>query len=311
MLVSVIVPVYNVEKYLYKCLISLISQTYKDIEIICVNDGSTDNSLKILEEYAIKDNRVSVYTKENGGLSDARNFGLTKANGDYVIFVDSDDYIDTTTIEKCVDNANKYNSDIVVYDMKYIYDDREELASGGEFECTSFKENRNIIFINNSACNKFIKRELMNDVSFPKGLYYEDLATIPILLSKANKISKINEPLYFYIQRGNSIAHTINDKIFDIYKAINMIACYYKNHELDGEINELYIRHGLFLTTLRIKDNSNDIISYLKKNNDCLDRYYPDWRKISWFKEYSFKNNIIFKLLQKNKFDLVKKIYNK
>ena len=311
MLVSVIVPVYNVENYVSKCLESLINQTYNDIEIICVNDGSTDGSLGVLNAYSIRDNRVLAYTKENGGLSDARNYGLSKAHGKYVLFVDSDDYIDLTTVEKCIDKINLDDSEIVVFDMKYIYDTREEYASGGKFKCSCFKDNRNIIFINNSACNKFIKKELMNGVEFPKGLYYEDLATIPILLSKAKKISKIDEPLYFYIQRGSSIAHTISDKIFDIYKAIDLISKYYSNHELDKEIEKLYVNHGLLLTVLRIKDNSDDIITYLKKNNACLDQYFPRWRNIFWFNGYSIKNNLIFKLLQNNQFDLVRKAYHK
>ncbi len=311
MLVSIIVPVYNVEKYVSKCLESLINQTYENIEIICVNDGSKDSSLEIINKYALKDNRIIVYTKENGGLSDARNYGLTKAKGDFILFIDSDDFVDLTLIDKCVNKVKEDKSELVVFDMKYIYDDRQEYASGGEFTCSSFSKDRNIIFINNSACNKFIKRELMEGVSFPKGLYYEDLATIPILLSKAKKISKIDEALYFYVQRDASIAHTISDKIFDIYKAIDLISKYYSNHELDDEIGKLYIKHGLYLTVLRIKDNSSDIETYLKKNNECLDKYYPAWRKIAWFKDYSVKSNIIFKLLQNDKYDLVRKAFKK
>lgn len=311
--VSIVVPIYNVEDYLGDCLESLINQTYKDIEILCINDGSKDNSLNVALEYEKKDSRIKVFTKENGGLSDARNYGIPKTTGEYLLLVDSDDYIALDTVEKCLNKATCEDSDIVVFDMKYVYtfSNKEEFASGGDFTKTSFKENRDIIFINNSACNKMYKKELFDDVEFPKGMLYEDLATIPILLSKAKVISKLNEPLYYYVQRKDSIAHTIDDRVFDVYKAIKRVSDYYDDDSLENEINSLYIKHGLYLTTLRIKDNSDDIVSYFKKNNECLDLYYPRWRKIKCFYGYNIKCNLIFKLLQKNKFSLVKKIYKR
>lgn len=311
MKVSIIVPIYNVEKYLAECIESLIAQTYSNLEILLVNDGSPDNSNEVMERYAKKDNRIRCIYKENGGLSDARNTGLQYATGEYCLFIDSDDTIGLKTVELCVKSVEQYNSDIVAFDMKYIYPDHEEYASGGNFECSSFQSNRNLIFINNSACNKMFKTSLFEDIKFPKGLWYEDLATIPILLSKAKCVSKVNEPLYYYLQREGSIAHTINKKIFDIYKAINLIEKYYSNHELDNEIQQLYIQHGLYLTTLRIKDSSNEIEKYLKLNNQYLDQYYPKWRKINDFKGYSIKNKIIFKFLQKNLFKLVCLLYRK
>lgn len=311
MKVSIIVPIYNVEKYLAECIESLIKQTYSNIEILLVNDGSPDQSYKIMEQYAKRDCRIHCLYKENGGLSDARNYGLEHATGDYCLFVDSDDTIDWHTVELCVKNVEKYHSDIVVFDMKYIYPNHEETASGGNFECTSFSQNRNLVFINNSACNKLFKVSLFNDIKFPMGMWYEDLATVPILLSKANCVSKVDAPLYFYLQRTGSIAHTVNEKIFDIYNAIQKIEDYYKNHELENEIKKLYIHHGLYLTTLRIKDSSNEIEKYLKMNNQYLDQYIPAWRSVFNFKGYSIKNQIIFKLLQKNCFKLVKLLYRK
>lgn len=311
MKVSIIVPIYNVEKYLSACIESLVTQTYSEIEILLVNDGSKDNCHLIMEEYAKKDSRIVCLYKQNGGLSDARNYGLKYATGEFCMFVDSDDTIDSRTVELCVHSAKQYHSDIVVFDMKYIYPDREEFASGGNFECKSFKENRELIFINNSACNKMFRTSLFENVQFPKGMWYEDLATIPILISKAHKVSKVNEPLYFYLQREGSIAHTINEKIFDIYKAIHMIELYYSNHELDEEIKQLYIHHGLFLTTLRIKDSSNEIEKYLEMNIAYMDKYYPEWRSIKRFKGYSLKVQLIFTLLKKNCFKTVRRIYRK
>jgi glycosyltransferase involved in cell wall biosynthesis len=311
MLVSIIVPIYNVEKYLNKCIDSLIKQTYNKIEILLVNDGSKDNSNIIMEEYAKQDKRVKCFYKNNGGLSDARNYGLKNSNGEYVMFIDSDDYIALNAVELLVNSIKENSSEIAVCDMSYVYDDHQTYTSGGNFDTLSFNDNHEVIFINNSACNKLFKISLFDDIKFPTGLWYEDLACIPIVLSKAKKVSKINEALYFYVQRGDSIAHTISNKIFDIYQAIKMISDYYDNHQLDKEINKLYIEHGLFLTTLRIKDSGDEVIKYWEMNLEKLDQYYPAWRNIKKFDNYSFKQNIIFKLLQKNKLNLVYKIYNK
>lgn len=122
--ISIIVPVYNVERYLRKCLDSLINQTYKNIEIICVNDGSTDNSLDILNEYANKDKRIIVVNKKNGGISDARNVGISKVSGEYMMFVDSDDWVDLETCEKSLDAMNKYSVDVVLYSYVREFDNK-------------------------------------------------------------------------------------------------------------------------------------------------------------------------------------------
>ncbi len=122
--VSIIVPVYNVENYLNRCLDSLINQSFDDIEIICINDGSTDRSLEILKDYEKKDNRVKIINKENSGVSNCRNKGIKVSNGEYIVFVDSDDWIDIDTYEIMMDNIIKYNADIAVSNINYVYDDR-------------------------------------------------------------------------------------------------------------------------------------------------------------------------------------------
>ena len=121
--VSVIVPIYNVERYLDRCLTSIINQTYKNLEIILVNDGSTDNSREIAKGYTTLDNRVKLYDKQNGGLSDARNYGINKATGDYVLYVDSDDWLDITMINTMIEEVKKYNADVVQVDFYYAYED--------------------------------------------------------------------------------------------------------------------------------------------------------------------------------------------
>ena len=206
MKISVIVPVYNLEKYIRQCLESVLNQTYRDLEILAVNDGSKDSSKEILDAYALKDPRITVLDKPNGGLSDARNCGMDHMTGEYVVFIDSDDVIDPDMVGHLLEAAEKTGSDIAVSDMEYFYEDgRTGYSDGGQFTCTNVRETPGLIAINNSACNKLFRSELFLDVRFPKGLWYEDLATIPILLCKAGSVVKVNEALYRYRQRSGSI----------------------------------------------------------------------------------------------------------
>ncbi len=316
-LVSMIVPVYNVEKYLLKCVQSIQKQSYQNIEIILVNDGSKDNSLSICNDLAKYDDRIVVLDKPNGGLSDARNFGIQHAQGEWYSFIDSDDFIDEGMIESMLNAVVINDADIVVCDMEYLYDDgRLVLASGGEFECDSIPNNPALIRINNSACNKVFHRNLFDDVEFPLGKFYEDLATIPILLYKAKKIVKVDEAFYTYFQRSGSIAHTANRKIFDIYDAINTVIDYIKNkgneRKIIDELYHLYIVHGLDLTTLRIKDFDDKKIreSYLTENMRILKKIYPDYEKDKLYQNYSFKKKLIFRLMKMGRMKTVLRIYD-
>ncbi|MBE6107675.1 MAG: glycosyltransferase family 2 protein [Erysipelotrichaceae bacterium] len=311
MKVSIIVPIYNVEQYLAKCIESLIQQTYQNIEILLVNDGSKDNSEKIMQEYSDKDNRIVCLNKVNGGLSDARNYGLKHATGQYCLFIDSDDWLAEHAVEACVNKVNQTGAEVVAFDMIYVYPDRETFATGGNFDVLSFKENPEVVLINNSACNKMFKTALFENIEFPKGLWYEDLATIPIVLSKASSVAKVNDGLYYYLQRESSIAHTINSKVFDIYKAIRMVENAFENTSLSVQIPKLYVEHGLNLTTIRIKNDADDVIKYWKMNNQHLDEYFPSWRTYKSFEGYSMKSKLIFWLLQHDLFQIVKILYRR
>jgi len=311
MKVSIIVPIYNVEQYLAKCIESLIQQTYQNIEILLVNDGSKDNSEKIMQEYSDKDNRIVCLNKVNGGLSDARNYGLKHATGQYCLFIDSDDWLAEHAVEACVNKVNQTGAEVVAFDMIYVYPDRETFATGGNFDVLSFKENPEVVLINNSACNKMFKTALFENIEFPKGLWYEDLATIPIVLSKASSVAKVNDGLYYYLQRESSIAHTINSKVFDIYKAIRMVENAFENTSLSVQIPKLYVEHGLNLTTIRIINDADDVIKYWKMNNQHLDEYFPSWRTYKSFEGYSMKSKLIFWLLQHDLFQIVKILYRR
>ena len=311
--VSIIVPIYNVEKYLRKCLDSLVNQSYKDIEILCINDGSKDNSQTIVDEYTNKYQNVKSYIKENGGLSDARNYGIDKATGDYCMFVDSDDYIENDAIELLVNQATIDNADVVVCNLDYVYED----GSVKQNEVSSFKkgnpkENNDLIFIANSACDKLFSKRLFVDYRFPKGMWYEDLGSIPTILASANYISKVDKVLYHYFQRSGSIVHRIDERIFDIYKAIDKVkkeilsmSSYKDSKYIEEKFNDYYIIHGANLTTLRIADYKSKKIKYLNKNLEILESYYPSWYKNHLIKEMGFKKRIFFYLFKRKKFKLL------
>lgn len=311
---SLIVPIYNVERYLEKCLFSLVNQTLKDIEIILVNDGSTDSSLLIAQSFSNKYKNIKIIIQENGGLSSARNTGIKNANSEFLAFIDSDDYIDLTMIERMYNTAILQNADIVVCDMKYVFNDHESFSSGGSFISFRASEEPELIGINNSACNKLFKSNLFDDVYFPEGLWYEDLATIPILYIKANKVVKIDEVFYYYLQREDSIAHSLSPKIFHVYDAIEIIETYVNTHIFENKskyidvLHHMYMNHGLYLTTLRIisiSKSKQEIIEYLKLNLQKIEQNYPEWSDSIFNHLYNWKIRIIFLLYKLNLLNIV------
>ena len=230
--ISVIVPVYNVEKYIDKCLKSLTQQTLQDIEIIIVNDGSLDKSVEIIEKY-VKENptKIKYYEKKNGGLSSARNYGLEYATGKYIAFLDSDDYVDCNMYEEMYNLAKKENADMVECDFiweweygKKIFDKRREYKSKEEM----MKKPRVV------AWNKIYKRKIINKykIRFPEGLIYEDMEFFYKLLPHLNKISYINKYFVHYTQREDSITNKQTQKVEDIFKILDNIFDYYIDQKL-------------------------------------------------------------------------------
>ena len=217
--VSVIVPVYNVEKYLEKCLNSIVNQTYKNIEIILVNDGSTDNSLEIMKKFKQKDDRIILLEKENGGLSDARNYGLKKASGSYISFVDSDDFINEKMLEILVNNLIQYKADISMCQFKMFFYDTNKISYTTENNiiCYNKKEALKKLLnsdetIGNHAWNKLYKKELFDGVEYPKGKNFEDIGTTYKLFDKSKVIVYTDFMGYYYYQRENSITGNLNLK---------------------------------------------------------------------------------------------------
>ena len=230
--ISIIVPVYNVEKYIDKSLKSLVNQTLQDIEIIIVNDGTQDKSVDIIERY-VKENptKIKYYEKENGGLSSARNYGLEYATGEYIAFLDSDDYVEKSMYEEMYNLAKKENADMVECDFiweweygKKVYDKRREYKTKEEM----MKKPRVV------AWNKIYKREIIKKykIRFPEGLIYEDMEFFYKLLPHLNKISYINKYFVHYTQREDSITNKQTKKVEDIFKILDNIFDYYIEQSL-------------------------------------------------------------------------------
>ena len=211
MKVSVIVPAYNVENYLRKCMESLLNQTYRNIEILLIDDGSTDNTGAIADEYCIYD-VVHVYHKKNGGLSDARNYGLDKITGDYVTFVDSDDYVYEKYIEYMLDLVQGEKNQIVVIPSQN-YNDADEVSLDfdirTEFVSTEHAVKKMLLRngITHTACGKLYKADLWKNIRFPYAELYEDYHTIFDVFNKAENVAIGYSKMYFYYQRADSIMH--------------------------------------------------------------------------------------------------------
>ena len=237
-LISIIVPVYNVEKYLKKCVYSILNQSYKNLEVILVNDGSTDNSGKICDELSREDSRINVYHKDNGGLSDARNYGVAKANGEYVGFVDSDDYIDQYMYENLYKAIRKYNTQIAECGITRVYKnnklrphyDGEEysLVVDREGYLKEYLENRKVY---GAAVCKLLSIDLAKVLKFPDGKVYEDVFYTLELLKKVDKYTLISGNYYYYYIRGNSITtKTFSSRDMDYIEIIDKIGEYTLNN---------------------------------------------------------------------------------
>ena len=311
MKISIIIPIYQVKDYIKDCINSVLAQDYQDFECLLIDDGTKDNSIDIAEELIKEDSRFIIYHKENGGLSDARNYGLNKATGEYVFFLDSDDMIATNTLSSVVEVIDK-DSDIICFDMEYFYEDgRKEISKGGLLETASYPQNKELLYYNNSANNKFFRRLFLMDKNFIKGMWYEDLAVIPVWMALAKKVKYIPKPLYLYRQRAGSISHSADSRIFDIYKALANI-----QNELHIEANEiakLYLRDGFMMTTYRIKDFEDPAmrLSYYENNINHLESAFKDWYQYISLLHPSFKQKIIFFLLKKRQFKLVDRLFRR
>lgn len=294
---SIIVPIYNMEQYLHRCIDSLVNQTLEDIEIILINDGSKDGSQKIINQYTKKYNtKIRSYNNKNQGISKTRNFGIDKARGEYIAFIDSDDFVEVDMFEKMYRKAKRDNLDIVVCDYYNYYDQTKKTTIENiiSFENTSILNDLELIFkINPSPWNKIYKKSLILNFKyrFPENLKYEDFGYIPILLTEANKIGKIDKPLNYYLIRSNSETTTVDKRVYDIFKILDILFEYFKTKKIEHtkEVEYLFIYK---LTTYNIQQKYNKEKNvkkdFISKSFKYLDNKYPNWKNNKYFKKQKF-----------------------
>lgn len=287
--VSVIVPVYNVEKYLRDCLDSVVNQTLEDIEIICVNDGSTDNSLAILEDYAEKDSRIRIINQENKGLGGARNTGLYNANGEYISFIDSDDWIEPNTFEESYNMSKNLDLDMLMFQMKvfnietgeFIEDQHNNIDSiddsliGTVF---NYKDVFDVLFkIPHNSVNKLYKHSFLKDMKFKflEGVYYEDLASFFPLFLEAKKVSILKKQFYIYRIRSESITTSGDEGSFDMFNILKDLQKLLKDKNIYPQCMQeflMFIIVNLKFVYLRLANaHKNNFLQAMKENYEALE----------------------------------------
>ena len=297
-LISIIVPVYNVEKYLKKCVDSIVNQTYKNLEIILVDDGATDNSVKICDELVELDNRIKVYHKKNGGLSDARNYGVERATGDYIGFVDSDDYIDAEMYERLYEAIKKENVDVAECNLKIVYPEKTDLFTDQKYYqiCNKqeyLEEYLKIEKIFGSACVRLTKADIAKKLKFPVGKLYEDTYYAYDLIGIVDKYVIVDNPYYNYLMRENSITNAkFNPRIFDLIEIVEKFHTnVYKNYpslKEAADCRKMYAYFSVLNSILLEEDFKNNsfykqIIDYFKEEYTKLlrNKYITRNRKLS------------------------------
>lgn len=311
--VSVIVPIYNVEKYLEKCINSLLSQTLEDIQIILVNDGSKDNSGNIAKEYE-KNNkdRVIYVEKENGGLSDARNYGLKYATGDFIAFLDSDDYIEKNAYEEMYNKAIEENADYVECD--FIWEFPNKIRVDKQYPYKNKKEM--LSFVRVVAWNKLIKRQLItdNNLEFSKGLRYEDVEFTYKLIPFINKFAYVDKPFIHYVQREGSIANVQNERTAEIFTVLNNVIEFYKKNNIYEEYrNELEYNYARYLLCsslkrmCKIKDKTIRE-KLLTESWERLNSNFPNWKENVILKTVNIGKNKYMRTVNKSTYKIYSKI---
>lgn len=302
-LISVIVPVYNIETVVERCIKSIVEQSYKNLEIILVDDGSTDNSANICDEWGKKDSRIKVVHKINGGLSDARNSGLDVASGEYISFIDGDDFIDKDMYKNMIYYIIKYDCDICICGMcktengqefvtrPYNYENKEFTILDSESGIKEVLSDK----IDVSSCNKLYKRNIFWKVRFPYGRTNEDFAIVYKLFFFSKKIIVINKNYYKYVQRDGSITTTkFNERQFDkFYNCIEMLEFIKSNISNLTMYAEKYLWYQTFclLKTLYVKKIFENYKDYGIELRETLQK---DLNKILNSKVISFKEKIIY-----------------
>lgn len=267
--VSVVVPIYKVEKYIHRCIDSILNQTYSNLEIILVDDGSPDQCGEIADSYARKDGRIIVVHKENGGLSDARNAGLQVMTGDYTLFVDSDDWLDKTMVDTMVETSHLYQADIVQAAFYYAYDDYLQLDNRyySEADAAVVLNNKQLMRelvinekVKNFAWGKLYRTPILKDIQFKKGVLFEDVFWAHLVMHRVQTYAIIHQPLYYYYQRGDSIVANYTVRNLDILQGLKERHRFIERHysELTNESYKMLLKMSLIHYSLLLLNRNKD-----------------------------------------------------
>lgn len=315
--ISVVIPIYNVEKYLPQCIDSVLAQDFQDYEVILVNDGSTDGSLAIAQQYEADHAHIRLISQENKGLGGARNTGIKHAQGEYILFMDSDDRLAPDTLSATAAAAQREESDIVIFDFEYMDEAGHTLCIqpametiAGPFDLDS---QRSVLFSTPSACNKLFRLSLFTDhqILFPERVWFEDLRTITKLYPYARRMYYLPKPFYKYLQRSESIMHSTRvERNSEIMDALQDVLDYYKAHgyyeQYRPELEYLLIENAFVLASFRVlKQDIHHPL--LKQLYDFLKANAPEYNKNPYLStRLSKKNQIIYHLLTKKKYGFLK-----
>lgn len=294
-LISMVVPCYNVESYVKKCIQSIKKQTYQNIEVFMIDDGSKDNTKKVIKEEIKGDKRFKYYYKKNGGLSDARNYGLQYIHGKYVCFIDSDDWLDQDYVKELYHAIISGDYSISICGYKMAFQDKV-------VDCLITKSDIDN-FITPNAWNKLYKTELFKDIQFPVGKWYEDLGTFPKLYMIDSNYTIVDKPLYYYRQNSNSIMNTVDDRIFHAYDVIEGVEEFAKSHKLFkkyySNLEMMNIYHLLISTSYRASYYEKFNKKMLKDIKTSVEGKYPLWYKNKRIKDCCSLTYILYLKLYK------------
>lgn len=296
--ISIIVPVYNAEKYLKKCLDSLVNQTKKELEFILINDGSTDKSEEIIKTY--KDKRIKYFKNKNQGIGKTRNFGIEKSSGKYLMFLDSDDYFSDDACEILYKEAEKGKADLIVFDYYRVEKGNLNEVKIESFNATNIKDDPNLLLkVNLGPCNKIYKTDLIknNGIKFEESLKYEDTLFIVKTIYNAKKIIKLNKFLHYYMIHEKSETTVRDERVFDILKIVDKIRNYLKNDELiKDSVDKLTVQILTNYTIQqRYQSDKNIAMKFIDSAFDYLSENVPDYKNNKYYSGRSFVKRTIEK----------------
>lgn len=296
--ISIIVPIYNAEKYIKICLDSLINQTKKELEFILINDGSTDNTEKIIKKY--KDPRIKYYKNKNQGIGKTRNFGIEKSTGKYIMFLDSDDSLEKNACELLFNEVLERKIDLLVFGFSKCSNITKTEEILPSFSSTSLKKDPSLITsINLSPWNKIYKTSLIknNNIRFIEDLKYEDVPFVIMALDKAKNISKLDKCLYNYVIHGNSETTIRDERVFDILRIIDIIRIYFQDKDyIQEELKKLIVRMITNYTIQqRYQEDMKTGIKFINEAFSYLTKYIPDYKNNKYYKDRGIAKRTIEK----------------